>query len=784
MSRRPDLKGMTHRTTEILVRGIVQGVGFRPFVFRLAKDLNLCGHISNTPAGVVIRLAGREQDIALFIRRTREESPPLARIERLEIRHDCLNIPETDFKIAETDKSGQISTQISPDTATCSSCKAEIMDSRDRRFSYAFTNCTDCGPRYTIIQKLPYDRVNTTMKVFKMCKKCIDEYRDPADRRFHAQPNACPECGPHLWWRDEAGVVKDNAIDRAAFFLKKGGIIAVKGLGGFHIAASAFNDQPARFLRLRKNRPFKPFAVMVKDLDTACRFCVIPQAAAELLTSPASPIVLVPLRPGAGFSPLIAPGLNQVGIILPYTPLHHLLFAKEACPEALIMTSGNPRGEPLCTRNGQAVERLGGFVDGYLLHNREIHSGVDDSVVRIINDKVSFIRRSRGYAPAPVMVDGIRASGIAVGAELKNTFCLIRGKEVFLSQHIGNLTNLSCLQFFEKNIGHLQKLLEIRPEFVAADMHPDYLSTRFAMDTGLPVFQVQHHFAHAASVMAEHDIRDKVLALVLDGAGYGPDRTVWGGEILKCTPLGFKRLGNLRPFLLPGADMAARQPWRTALALIYTAGLTDKDLPLLFRQGTDRQKRQAIFQLMNKRINCPATTSCGRLFDAVSALAGLCYENTFEGQGAMMLEASCLEALDDSGIIDSPEFVHFMNEKNPWIHGKNNLYQVSWDRCLQHILYLMQQGARAGDVAMVFHAFLVAAFGKLLVRLSQETGISKIVLGGGCMQNRVLVEGLFSFLSGQGLRVYFNCMVPANDGGICLGQALIGSNLYEASRCA
>ncbi len=775
---------MDRDCTEIRISGIVQGVGFRPFVYRLARNLGLCGSIANTPSGVIIRVRGREQDITLLMRKIEEEPPPLSRIFSLEAVPCHAELSEEGFSITESHRNGRVNTQISPDTATCHECVQDIMDRQNRRFDYAFTNCTNCGPRYTIIEALPYDRVHTSMKAFAMCERCLAEYHDPGDRRFHAQPNACPECGPRLSWHDKCGTYGHRPLDRAAEFLERGRIIALKGLGGFHIAADASSKQAVMTLRRRKKRPFKPFAIMVKDLETAARYCYVSSLSRRLLSSPEAPIILLPSRKDSAITRSVAPGLDEIGVMLPYTPLHHLLFARSSCPEALVMTSGNPVGEPLCTSNREAMERLGGFVDGFLLHNRDIFTGVDDSVVRIMGGRARFIRRSRGFVPAPVVVEKGLLTGLAVGAELKNTFCLSRGKEVFLSQHIGNLSGLSTMEFFKKNMAHLQELLEITPEFVAADLHPDYLSTRYAMETGLPLYQVQHHFAHALSVMAEHGIRHKVLALVLDGTGLGTDGTIWGGEILECSLAGFTRLGCIRPFPLPGGDKAARQPWRMALSVLHATGFGLGPVQDCFAGELKARDVKMVIEIMEKGINSPLTSSCGRLFDAVAALCGLCLENTCEAQAAMILESCCHEALKGRSILETGQFAAWLSEKDPWTRSPGGLLHVRLHRLIRAVKGCMKDGRSPGHISVLFHSFLVASFGGAILELSRETGKRDVVLGGGCFQNRILLEGFHDFFREKGLRVYVNEMVPANDGGICLGQVVAGSFMHgeRASR--
>ncbi len=759
---------------EIRVKGIVQGVGFRPFVFRLAKVFDLKGSVANTPSGVVIKVKGRKEDIDIFIQRIWDQAPPLARIQTIETREPSEPISETAFMIKGSSTKGHARTHISPDMATCKECAAEIRDKKDRRFDYAFTNCTNCGPRYTIIESLPYDRGHTSMKRFRMCEKCLAEYNDPLDRRFHAQPNACPACGPRLFWHSVKSASNSEAIDMAVDYLKAGKVVALKGLGGFHIAVDAFNKHAIERLRSRKKRPFKPFALMVRDLDSVKALCHVSSIEEELLLSPSAPICLLRVKQGSKLPKIIAPGLKELGIMLPYTPLHHLFFARSRCPRALIMTSGNPRGEPLCTGNREALNRLRHIVDGFLLHDRDIYTGVDDSVVRVVANKKRFIRRARGFAPAPVELKFQGGFGLSVGAELKNTFCLTRDKEAFLSQHIGNLTSLPVLEFFRKNIMHLQNLLEVTPRFVAADLHPDYLSTRYASDTGLPVYKIQHHFAHAASVMAEHEIQDPVLAIVLDGTGYGPDNTIWGGEIILCSPTMFKRIGRLLPFPLPGGDKAARQPWRLALSMVHSTGLTMKELPGWFNELIPTEQTRFILEMIENGLNCPLTSSCGRLFDAVAAITGACLENTYEAQAALELEALCLDSLSGASINGSLQMATLMEGKGI-IKKMNNLYELDWRPFIRETL--LHGPEAASETALRFHAFLVAGLGQLAEMLCRQLGVDKVVLSGGCMQNRVLLEGFEAFFTQRNIECYSNTKVPANDGGLCLGQAFVAAHL-------
>ncbi|MGE4561241.1 MAG: carbamoyltransferase HypF, partial [Desulfobulbus sp.] len=519
----------------ITVHGIVQGVGFRPFVYRLAHELNLAGTVINDGDGVEIFLAGPEPAMHFFAERLRGEAPPAARITRVEVQPADF-VPGTDaFRILPSRSgSGRPSTQIAPDMAVCSDCLAEIDDVADRRYRYPFTNCTNCGPRFSIVERIPYDRPNTSMRVFPMCADCSREYHDPLDRRFHAQPNACPVCGPQLSWHDDRGTAIDgDCLHHCARALGKGRVVAIKGLGGFHLAVDGSNEAAVRLLRERKHRAAKPLAIMVRDLQTANRFCRIPDAEARLLESPEHPIVLVDRLCESGIAESVAPGLDVIGLMLPYTPLHHLLLGEPGIPEVLVMTSGNRSDEPICTGNEEALHRLRGLADFFLLHNREIVTRVDDSVARVMDGKVRLLRRARGYSPVPVLLDQPTDEILACGGEMKNSFCIVRGQEAYLSQHIGELVNTENFDFYRESIDHLQAVLELAPEKVACDLHPDYLSTRYARGRSRDCRAVQHHHAHLGAVLAEQRLSGPVLGVVLDGTGYSPDGSIFGGEIYR-----------------------------------------------------------------------------------------------------------------------------------------------------------------------------------------------------------------------------------------------------------
>ncbi len=764
---------MDRQATEILVNGIVQGVGFRPFVYRLAQRYGLAGFITNSSSGVVIRVAGSSADINALVRSLRNEAPPLAHIVSLEEQEARLPETVTNFSIHASTSDKESATHVSPDTATCRDCRREIANPSDRRFGYPFTNCTNCGPRYTIIRSLPYDRPRTTMRSFTMCRECLAEYQDPGDRRFHAQPNGCDLCGPGLAWHDRQGnrLPVDDPLAEAAERLHEGGIIGIKGLGGFHLAANGFAAETVALLRQRKNRPCKPLAVMVNTLETSKRLCRVGKVEEKLLTSPSCPIVLLRKRAGSGPAASLAPSIGELGVMLPYTPLHHLLFSQRKTPECLVMTSGNVAGDPLCRDNDEAVRRLSSFCDGFLMHNRDIHTRVDDSVVRMIGNGPVFLRRSRGYAPAPVPLASDVAPILAVGGELKNCICLARKRDAFMSQHIGNLNNLATLDFFEETYERLTTLLEIEPRHVVADLHPDYLSTGFALELDLPVTRVQHHWAHAASVMAEHGL-DEALAIILDGTGFGPDGTTWGGEVLHCTLQEYKRLGHLPALHLPGGDMAARQPWRMGLAALHAAGITDSRAAVHLADIA-ASERKFIQDMINGGINSPLTSSCGRLFDAVAALLGICLLNTYEGQAAMELESLAAQKFGGGSLTDSDSFAEL--NAGTLFHDREGMLELNTELCIRHITEkIIEARLPTGDLALFLHEFLVAGLGSMVEYLSEQTGITSIVFSGGCAQNRILTEGFLDFFSQAKLTLFTNRQVPANDGGLALGQAVIG----------
>lgn len=764
--------GGTCQRRTAFVRGVVQGVGFRPFVYNLARALGLTGWVTNSASGVELSVQGTHAALDEFFARLKREAPPLARIEAVKAIPAEQEPGETDFTIRAS-TGGAKTTLISPDVAVCEACLAEMRDPGDRRHGYPFINCTHCGPRYTIITDLPYDRPNTTMAEFELCPQCRAEYEDPADRRFHAQPIACPVCGPRVWLSDASGAEIDCAdpLAEAANALRQGKIVAIKGLGGFHLAADALNHQAVERLRRSKRREAKPFAVMVPDLQAALRFGYLDDAEEAALASRERPIVLCDAEKNSGLAPAVHPGTGTVGLMLPYTPLHYLLMDQGF--EALVMTSGNLSDEPICIDNREAAARigadgpLGAVCDLMLLHDRPIHLRADDSVVKVAGNALRLVRRSRGYAPSPVfLAPALAPEGcppiLAVGAHLKNTLCLLRGKEAFISQHVGDLDDVETLRFFEQTVDHLSMVLDSRPEIIAADQHPDYLSTRWAWDHDLPITLVQHHHAHAAAVMAEHGLDGPVLALCLDGVGLGQDATAWGGELLLARLESYQRLGRLRPFCLPGGDQAVRQPWRTGLSLLIETFGPEKtaelNLPLVHQYA---DKLPLVAGMIQRNINAPRTSSLGRLFDGVSAICGVCYEAHYEGQAAIEF---------DQAVKGKPgsEYVFFTEDCD-------GLVELDWRPMVAALVADFLLNASLDDIAGRMHKGLVAALGQWTFQAAEKAGVKDVVLGGGCLNNKYLLANLPPLLEGRRLRVFTPAKVPAGDGGLSLGQAVVAA---------
>lgn len=749
------------------IGGIVQGVGFRPYVHRLAHEHGLAGWVTNTADGVSLWVEGPPDRIAAFFRDLPRRLPPSARIGTLDLQEQPV-AGHDGFTIRHSRAARRRNALIAPDVAVCDDCLREMLDPRDRRFRYPFINCTNCGPRYTIIETVPYDRPNTAMRGFTMCARCQAEYDEPTDRRFHAQPNACADCGPRvaLYDRQREPVVDPDAIGRSAGLLREGRILAIKGLGGFHLAVDALNDAAVERLRRRKQREEKPLAVMAPDLAAIAGFARFDNAAAALLTAPQRPIVLLPKRLPERLAYAVAPRNLFYGVMLPYTPLHHLLLTHGF--KALVMTSANRSEEPIVIDNQAAFDQLGAIADYFLVHDRPIYLRSDDSIVHRAAGATRFVRRSRGYVPVPIALRDSQPSVLACGAELKNTVCLTKGRQAFVSQHIGDLENLPAEQFFRLTIDHLQRILDINPAALACDLHPDYLSTQWARGrTERPVIAVQHHHAHIAACMAEHGLTGRVLGLAFDGTGYGPDRTVWGGEILAAGLTGFDRLAHLDPVPMPGAAAAIRQPWRMGLAYLHHAfgdGLWDLDLP--FVRNLEREKAHTVCRMAARRINAPPTSSLGRLFDGIAAILGLRHTVSFEGQAAMELEMIA------DGAAHGPY---------PATATGEPLTRVDPAPIVAAVVADIRDGLPAFVIARKFHDTVIDRFITVCRTLRDTTGLDRAVLSGGCFQNRLLLEGFTTGLQQAGFEVYSHEKVPTNDGGLSLGQAAVaGARLQEA----
>ena len=751
---------------QIRVKGIVQGVGFRPYIYQLASRHKLRGHVANTAAGVLIHVEGPPAAIKAFIACIPVESPPLAQIIDVSAADVTPEHCGT-FTIVASREDSRKSALISPDVAICPDCLKEMLDPRDRRFRYPFINCTNCGPRYTIIEDIPYDRPQTAMKHFRMCALCQSEYDDPENRRFHAQPNACPVCGPHLQLLNGEGtpIEGTDPVREVVSWLRQGRIVAIKGLGGFHLAVDAANEQAVRRLRQRKHREEKPFALMARDIDAIRKFAHLDPEEIAVLSSPQRPILLLRKQAQQPIAPAVAPNNRYFGVMLPYAPLHYLIL--EGDFNALVMTSANLSEEPLVIANQEAVERLSGIADGYLVHNRDILLRCDDSIVRKMAGTARFIRRARGYVPTPVFLSHTPLPVLACGAELKSTICLTKEDRAFVSQHIGDLENLATFDAFHDTITHLQHILDIKPRAVACDMHPDYLSTRYAQEQqGLPVVPVQHHHAHIVSGMAENHLDGKVIGLAFDGTGYGTDGTIWGGEVLLADKARFKRAAFLEPLPMPGGAAAIKAPWRMAVSyLIQAFGEGFRDLDMEFMAAVDPDQTAILAAMIEKGLNAPLTSSMGRLFDGIAALVGLRHAVAFEGQAAMELE-----------MVAAPNAVGGYDVA--WQPSES--IRISTAPIVQGVVADLQRGVAAALISRKFHTTLVRLFTDLCVYLHRETALDKVVLSGGSFQNAILTEELTRSLADAGLKVFTHRLVPPNDGGIALGQAVAaGAMLAE-----
>ena len=741
----------------IKITGVVQGVGFRPFVYQLAQEHHLVGWVCNTSAGVEIEAEGKEEALERFLLDLRAKAPPRARIESLSAAEVEPNGYDR-FEIRSSRAQEGRYLLISPDIATCEDCKRELLDPNDRRHRYPFTNCTNCGPRFTIIEDIPYDRPKTTMRAFTMCPKCRTEYDDPSDRRFHAQPNACPVCGPSLTLTDaHLRKVPGDPLPSAAQLLKGGKIVAVKGLGGFHLACDATNEEAVKRMRERKHRPAKPLAVMVANLEEIEEHCQISLEEARLLTSPQCPILLLPWKSESTISRAVALRNRYLGAMLPYTPLHHLLLRETGRP--LVMTSGNRGDEPIAKDNGE-VTRLQDLADFFLLHDRDIYLRCDDSVW-MVEGEPQPLRRARGYAPYPIHLPFPVQEVLACGGEEKNTFCFTKEKYAFLSQHIGDLQNLETLDYFQESIEHYKALFRLQPGIIAYDLHPEYLSTKYALEVAARfdhLVPVQHHHAHIVSCMIDNGVEDKVIGVAFDGTGYGLDGHIWGGEFLIADPGDFQRVGHFEYLPMPGGEAAIRRPYRLAAGYLYT--LLGEIPPLPFLAEIDDLEVEAIMKQIDKGLNAPLTSSCGRLFDAVSALLGVRGEISYEAQAAIELEMLASEAEAQGSYPFS-------------IVEQKGVNIVQLKELLAAIVADLQEGVSIPIIGLKFHESVVAIIVEMCRRISQATGRKGVALSGGVFQNRLLLRKTKEALRQAGFTPYTHHQVPTNDGGISLGQAIV-----------
>ncbi|MFH0952818.1 MAG: carbamoyltransferase HypF [Verrucomicrobiota bacterium] len=747
------------KRVRVTVLGRVQGVGFRPTVFRHASDLGLSGFVKNTPEGVVAEAEGEAGAVAAFLDRVARKPPRQALIEHLQT-EDIPPGGNGGFQIVPSQRSGDLRVGIPPDLAACEACVGELFDAANRRHRYPFTNCTNCGPRFTILHKLPYDRDNTSMASFKLCAACGAEYVDPADRRFDAQPNACAACGPalRLLASDGAPVAAADPLREAAGLLKRGTIIAIKSLGGYHLCCNAQDDQAVGLLRQRKSRPEKPLAVMFASLEQAARHCEFSDAEAKELQASSAPVVVLKRRADSTLSALVSPDTSDVGAFLPYTPLHHLLLA-EVSP--LIMTSGNHTEDPIAKDEEELARILSSIADYALAHNRAIVRRCDDSVVRIAAGERTFLRRSRGWVPAHIDLPVGGAPVLACGAELKNTFCLTRDRQAFVSQHIGDLTEYGSYRFLQEAVDDLAALLKIRPAVVAHDMHPDYGSTRFAL--AYPAERrvaVQHHHAHVAACMVEHGLTGPVIGVALDGAGYGPDGTVWGGEFLVADLRAFRRAGHFKPYRMPGGDEAIRHPARMALSCLRAEFGDEADsLGARLLPSVPDRERALLFRMIDQGAHAPWTSSAGRLFDAASALLGLCDTISYEGQAAVRLQT----------LAHADVASHYSFE----VDSCAKPFVLSFAQMLREVVVDLECGVDKALVAGKFHRTLAVAAAEMCQAIRSMEGYGDVVLSGGVFQNDLLLDLLTRELKARGFRTYSHHLVPANDGGIALGQAAV-----------
>jgi len=741
-------------------------VGFRPFVYRLAKDYKLRGMVANTSSGVLIHVEGPLEAVREFCRQLSDRSPPLARITRISAKPAQLTGFDR-FTIQKSDRGHKRSVLVSPDSSVCDDCLRELFDPNDRRYLYPFINCTNCGPRYTIIYDIPYDRANTTMRPFRMCSMCQAEYDDPDDRRFHAQPNACPQCGPRVSLYDtEKNIVHGpDPIAKAVALIRQGSILAIKGLGGFHLCADAENDEAVARLRGKKRRNDKPFALMSYDVGRIRAFARVAPEEEDLLESIQRPIVILEKKNPNSISKKVSPGNRHFAVMLPYTPLHYLILREGF--SALVMTSGNISDEPIALENEEAFQNLARLADYFLVHNRAIHTRSDDSILRHANGAIRLIRRSRGFVPSPVLLKDKGPRVLACGGQQKNTVCLTRENQAFLSQHIGELENLPTYRFFQSTIQHLKKILDIEPEIIAHDLHPDYISARYAkeQEQGRKI-GIQHHHAHIASCMAENMLDGPVIGLSFDGTGYGVDGHIWGGEVLVAEATHFQRMAHLSYVPMPGGSSAIKEPWRMAVSYLYgTFGEDFWELGVPILGEIEEKKIRIITQMISKGINSPGTSSIGRLFDGTAAILGLRYAASFEGQAAMELESLSTEAAQETYDYE-------------WV-SDGGCYRILLQPLIEGVVKDVQNQVSPSRIGSKFHQWLISLFSDLCQVLRKNTGVNRVALSGGVFQNMILLGGLSGALEKKGFEVYSHRLVPANDGGLSLGQAYVARATFR-----
>ncbi len=764
-----------NKRCKLLISGRVQGVGFRPTVYRLAQSLHLTGFVYNDSKGVTIEVQGKKEKITEFIDRLRgKDKPALSQIKNVSMSDVDLTEGEEEFTIKESKQTGTSLSEVTADIAVCEDCLSEMRDTDDFRHRYPFINCTNCGPRYSIVKTIPYDRCNTTMSVFAMCEKCSGQYNDVADRRFHAQPVACEKCGPSVWLSDNKGKViegeSDKAIAEAVRALLEGKILAIKGVGGFHLAADALNESAVQKLRLRKRRDHKPFALMAETIDKIKKHAVVSKEAEKILKSPESPIVLLPKKKDSVIAPSVAEGVDTFGFMLCYAPLHYLLFAEGL--EVLVMTSGNISDEPLICKDEKAFEKLSDVVDAFLIHDREIYRQIDDSIVHFIKDEPVLLRRARGYVPTPFISEKTATQDIlAAGADMKNTFCLAKQNQLICSEHIGDLEDADVYHHYINSIEHMRRLFEVEPKVIAFDLHPGYFSSRYAQTVpNAKKIRIQHHWAHIASVLAEHNTDGPVIGLSVDGTGYGSDGAIWGCECLIASLKGFERLGHLEYYKLAGADKASKEAIRSVLGLLIKTYSSDFDLKrfdwLLEQIEPDSQKTEIISEQIDKQINTIETSSMGRVFDAVAAMAGVGSYNYFEAQLPM-----ALEAIIKKNVEQAYEF--------ELIEKKDEPFKLDLRKMVRQIIDDVKAGIEAGIISAKFHNCIAGGLFEMALRAQNKTKLNTAVLSGGVFCNRYLTGRLIKLLKKSDFDVLFNKQVPSNDGGISLGQAAIAASIID-----